>query len=355
MIPFAANASVLSDAAATMVAGEWKKINTGLTRSQVMQNRYDGGENCIFQYASELQWDNVNRRVIYVGGGHNTVWNRLIYYVDNNLWVNYGDINFGMGIQPYDQPAIRSIDPITIYSNNRTGDGSIAKWTDAGGWALDHDLQPHYLEAGGMPVSVEYFPETNSLILFSGVSGKLYRYPLGSDVIYIATYTGDYNSATRYSPVHKVVIFGGGAYKNVWQIDNANIVKKLADAPYDWASSRNTIITVDPISGNFLFFFGSGGGMSQPTEDKFYTFNPTNNVWTQQLWTTKPPIFQTPSSYDPSTFQVVATPISDYGVVMFAFHNLYMTGDPEVWLYKHSNSVSPDTTPPAAPTGLSVN
>jgi hypothetical protein len=142
---------------------------------------------------------------------------------------------------------------------------------------------------------------------------------------------GDYHTLAEYNPVHEVVIFGGGenyspyqAFRTLYKLAPNGSITALRDAPFTLRVNLS-IVTVDPVSGDYLVFGPNG---------EFYAFDVTANTWTQQTGTAP---FASPKR-DSSVTAVdltVATPISTYGVVMFVKHIPGNADQTKVYLYKH--------------------
>jgi hypothetical protein len=181
---------------------------------------------------------------------------------------------------------------------------------------------------------LEYFPELNGLVLANGDSGLLHYDPAANRWSEISGASwGDYHNFAEYSAVHRLMIFGGGEGAGgsvLFRLDAHRQIARLNDAPRRMGTTHS-VVTVDPVGGNFLVFF----------DDASYEFNPLTEVWA--------PLPSVPpwlSLGAPGIFNVVATPISDYGVVLVA---KYAGDDSRVYLYRHRPSA------PAPGLDLSAN
>jgi hypothetical protein len=149
---------------------------------------------------------------------------------------------------------------------------------------------------------------------------------------------GSYRHFAEYNPVRGVVLLGGGP--NLYKLDSSRIVTTLGNAPVPLgtitAGSNKTgaIVTLDPVSGTYLVFSHDGS---------FWVYDVVSDDWTRQPGSG----FFEPTTYGASIFQVVAAPISTYGVTMFV---KFYPDQSKVYLYRHANSIP--TTPPAPPTGF---
>jgi hypothetical protein len=109
---------------------------------------------------------------------------------------------------------------------------------------------------------------------------------------------------------------------------DANLaITRMKDAPVDFSSSGSAgLLTVDPVSGDFLCFTADG---------LFYVYDVVGDMWTLQPGSN----FFDPNIQDITyhIWEVVAAPLSKYGVVTFAKVNYsYST----LYLYKHAASSS---------------
>jgi hypothetical protein len=131
---------------------------------------------------------------------------------------------------------------------------------------------------------------------------------------------GPYHNVAQYSAPHKVVLFGGGnGSKAFSKLDAGGKITALKPAPAD-VGINTAVVTSDPVSGDYLVLF---------KDDRFYCCNPTTNTWTE-LRTEGMPFQMKGSSFD-----VVATPISNHGVTLFF---TAPRKGLKVCLYKHAGS-----------------
>ncbi len=138
---------------------------------------------------------------------------------------------------------------------------------------------------------------------------------------------GPYHNFAEHSPVHKVVIFGGGnGSSDLYKLDAEGKVTTLKKAPIG-IGTMQSIVTVDPVSGDFLVFGKNGS---------FHVYDVAKDAWKEQEG--KVPIFEPSRVKDNKVWHVAATPVSTYGVTMFV---KYYHADPAqawVYLYKHSEA-----------------
>jgi hypothetical protein len=85
-------------------------------------------------------------------------------------------------------------------------------------------------------------------------------------------------------------------------------------------------LTVDPVSGAYLVFGADGS---------FYVYDVAADTWTKQSQTNLfAPVLCDGTCDARFVWQVVATPVSTYGVVAFVKFNF---GNSTVYIYKHAS------------------
>ncbi len=133
---------------------------------------------------------------------------------------------------------------------------------------------------------------------------------------------GPYSNFASYSPSAKAIVFGGGGATKIYKFDAAGRIYKLGDAPITLGIA-SSIITVDPVSGKHLVL---------GKDRSFWEYDTQTDTW-HPLKVSTVPLFEPP--VPPAVFDIVAAPVSTYGVVMFV---KYSPGQSKVYLYKHSTS-----------------
>ncbi len=331
-----AAASALSDAAAALQPGQWTTLNTSNLNRATLD---DGAGYHVLYYTEDLVWDPVSRQLLFVGGGHGTDAEFLRYRESTNAWTrtkpggsawhsnfshayDHNAIIPSLGKFYFRQPAYDPSDRIEIYD--------IASNT----WTRSAPMPYRPGCCGGL----EYFPELNGLVLANGDAGVLHYDPAANRWTEISgAHWGDYHNFAEYSPTHKVMIFGGGESSGtnaVYRLNANRSITRLANAP-GHLGTTHSVVTTDPVSGNFLVFF----------DNSFYELNPATDTWRRM--SAAPP-------WGGGIWGVVATPISTYGVTAFV---RYGGDNSKVYLYRHtagsgstpptiSLSASPATIPP---------
>ncbi len=311
-----AGASALSDAAAALQPGQWVQLSTQNFNSALLD---DGASFDVFYYSEDMTWDPVTRQLLFVGGGHDSDAEFLRYSEATNTWSRskptggFWHANFShaydhnaiipsLGKFFFRQPAYDPSDRIEIF------DIPTQTWTRSA-------TMP---DRPGCCGGLEYFPELNGLVLANGDAGLL-LYNVGSNswqTLSSASW-GDYHNFAEYSPVHKTLIFGGGESSGttaMFRLNADRSITRLNNAPQH-VGETYSIITTDPNSGNHLVFFNNS----------FYEFNPATDTWRLQSGD---------APWSGGVFGTVATPISTYGVILFAHYG--GSSDARVYLYRHS-------------------
>jgi hypothetical protein len=93
--------------------------------------------------------------------------------------------------------------------------------------------------------------------------------------------------------------------------------------------TMQSIVTVDPVSGDFLVFGKNGS---------FFVYNVVNDSWQEQS-NQSPPIFSPTRVPDNKVWHVTAAPVSTYGVNLFVKY--YHADPPRAWAYAYKHSEAP--------------
>jgi len=315
--------------AASMAPATWAELKTFKMVETVVS---DGASGSLFTYSEDGAWDPATRQFLYIGGDHNGIAEFVSYSADTNTWKRLprpswiGTTKGTHTMHGYDHNAI----------NPATGDfyhrpfGGKTIWKcriSTGTWAaLPAIATDDYLACA---MGVEYFPELGGLVVVNGAGGKGSVYLFSEKDQKWTTLArnlpmGTYHNFAEYSPPQKVMIFGGGNENPtaLYKLDAAGKVSPLKNAPVGLGIMQS-IVTVDPVSGDFLVF-GSGG--------TFHVYDGAADSW--KLQSGPVPIFS--PAKDNKIHQIDATPISSYGVTLFA--KFFPGSPPQAWvyLYKHS-------------------
>jgi hypothetical protein len=332
--------SELESLAASMQSGTWVQLNTN-NINPALTSSAGGLTGTILTYAEYIKWDPVRHRLHFIGGDHNgtshTQQMKHVQYDEvSNSWTvlpsqSWFTIPVGLGRHGLDHGAIdpehryfyfRQMDSLTVQRYNLDTE----TWTKM----PDNDI----IQYNSCCVGLEYFPELQGVLWIGVENGNNAGITRLNDqtgqwdrIAQPAAYPiGGYENFAEYNPVHQVVLFGGGAggWKKIHKLDPLGVVTALRDAPVD-LGILDSIVTVDPVSGDYLIF---------TTNEEFYVYNVTTDTWTLEatgssvpIWTTSYPGF--------SVHGVVGGSINTYGV------NVFVTCDGPnactVNLYKHSS------------------
>lgn len=348
-----AAASTLGDAAAQLGAGQWTVLNrsgdgAGFDYKLIESCQPSGCNDTILNYADKGQWNPNTREIEFLGKGHMAEHKHISYSEASNRWVTRPRPGWACGVSANCYGMIHGYEHSAM--NPASGDmyarlassGTVYKWTRATQSWSQLPNGPS-LEVA---IAIEYFPEMGGLLMVGTRNGTgevhLYRESTGNwTQLAGGLGMGPYHNVASYNPVHKVVVFGGGnGSTQLYKVDSSGKVGAIAAAPVG-VGIMQSVFTVDPASGRHLLF-GSGGG--------FYEYDVAGNRWST-LSSAGVPLFRTNDSN--RIWMRVAVPVSTHGVVAFLSEEGANT---RVLLYRHAASVAApaDTTPPAAPSGLTI-
>lgn len=329
-------ASALSDAAAQLQPGQWVQLNTQNFNAALLD---DGAAYQVLQYTEDMVWDPVTRQLLFVGGGHDSDAEYLSYNEATNTWTRRkpgGGPWACCSSHAYDGNAIIPSSGKLFFHQMAWDQADRLDVVDvpSGTWSRTAPMAQH----PGCCVGLEYFPELGGLVMADGRTGVQF-YDASADrwsMITSSVTFGEYHNFAEYSPVHKVLIFGGGegsGGSSLSRMDANRQITRLGNAPQQLGTTH-AIVTTDPNSGNFVVFFGSST----------YEFNPMTDTWSRLTMTVPWTSFGEGGVWD-----TVATPISTYGVIAFA---KYAGNNSRVYLYRHSpgsGAVEPTITFSANP------
>ena len=321
-------ATALSDVAAALQPGQWAELATeGFNQATLG----DGDSYSVFWYAEDLAWEEAHRQLLYVGGGHGSDAEFLTYDEASNRWsvrkpggaIPWDD-NFShaydqlalipaLGRLYFRQPAFSPSDRLEIYHI------ATASWSRSA-------PMPRLPACCG---ALEYFPELGGLVMVAG-AGPIYLYEAATDAwstLSNGTAVGSYHNFAEYSPVHRAMLFGGGEEANgaaLYLLRADRQITRLNDAPSRMGTTHS-VVSTDPVTGHFLVFFNSAA----------YELDPRSQAWAALP---APPWL---AHGEPGVFNVVATPIPTYGVILVA---KYAGDNSRVYVYRHAARAGPTPT-----------
>src|SRR5262245_39461397 len=326
--------------AASMAPGTWAELTTD---NIVPTLRAGGASGAIFGYSEDGAWDPISRQWLYCGGDHGEAPRFVAYSADTNAWrimPHPAWMSTTGTMHGYDHNAIN---PATgDFYHYPAGARVLQKYSVASGTWTTTPAMPFWDYIAGY-MGVEYFPELGGIVVANGGGGSGFVYLFRESTQAWSTLAGGlpmgaYQNFAEYNPVHRVMILGGGnSSSDLYKVDATGTVTTQRPAPVMAGVKHHSIVTVDPVSGDYLIF---------TSDAKFYVYDVVTDTWTLQGGTV--PIF-TPTR-DNAIWHVDASPVSTYGVTMFV---KFFAADPSrawVYLYKHAAGLPPATTTPPAPT-----
>jgi len=348
---FSANASVLSDTAASMSPGEWKLLDAPIPKGYFITESTTS-QPPASQSLAQIDtgyWDPPSKRVYFIGAGHGMIPLFAQYDEATNSWLSGSLEGFGGHTHGYDHNALDIVNR-KLFRAKYNSTRSFIYDLDTQAWSENFNpTLPKYL---GIINAFEYFPEVNGLLLLDYRQEKVRMLKHGStqwETILENTGINGYQSMMEYNPVHHIMYLGGGyndgtgAYtlKNLFVLDKDFNLKEVASSPrgfvLSYSNDKGSTNTVDPVTGNLLIFANDGN---------LYEYHYDKNVWSTK-----------PANYPPimaegryPALASVSIRIDTYGVIMI----IKTRGESlsEAWLYKHSPSEI--VPPPTQPKNLSI-
>jgi hypothetical protein len=139
-----------------------------------------------------------------------------------------------------------------------------------------------------------------------------------------STTWGGYEVISQYSPVHKVVMLGGGNSNNVCYTLNTQLQLTRKSSPSFTLAANQSLNSLDPVGGNFIVYDMRGN-------QEWWEFDPSADTWSRITG-----MVNEPSLGNGSLFH---TPIPEHNVIMVYKHAYSdQPQNREVWLYRHSKS-----------------
>lgn len=342
----AAGASQLGDAAAAMQAGQWRQLATSNINATLIAS---GASGIVFGFTETIKWDPTSRQLFFLGGDHADVPHFIRYQESTNSWARLPRPSW-MGsatMHGYDHTAIDAQRRF-LYHRPYPGGSSVHRYNiDTQSWSSLPAPPNSVMGYDNCCVGIDFFPELDAVVyasVESGNDGALVKLDVTTNqwsrVTQPVLTMGTLHHFAEYNPVHKVVLFGGGdGSRNVYKVNASGQVTTLRQAPVT-LGVQSSIVTVDPISGDYLVFTEAG---------QFYVYKVATDTWTAQSGASALPIWTT--SYSNAVHGVVAAPIATHGVTLFVTCN--GSNDCRVNLYKHGSG-NPVPTP-ASPTNVQAN
>lgn len=341
--PIAAQASnPLATLAASMQPGTWAELPT-INMNETLQA--GGSSHSYLPYSDDMVWDPTTEQVFYIGADHLAPEGPqfISYSAITNTWQKLPrpswlvSLIFFHGYEHTAIDAARGLIYHRPYGDRQVHRYEIATQT----WT---DLPLDSLSNGSCCEALSVFPDMNGLIWVRGDT-TIQKYDESTNQ-WIQQATGLQLGGTwhqsEYDPIDHVLIFYSANFNQLYKMTSSGMITTLGAIPINLYDGFGYVgnLTIDPATGTYLALTA--------TARQFYTYNINTNVWTLQ---------NNPTLPDMTNASVVSTPISTYGVTMFAMCRGSI--DCHTYLYKHSGNTSPpppqDTIPPTITNVTSTN
>ncbi|MCF6263053.1 MAG: hypothetical protein L3J24_05640 [Xanthomonadales bacterium] len=299
--------SALSIAAASMEVGESMIFDTiGFDYDLV---NACGASTFIVDWARDAVWNSFNQEIHFIGQGHYACQKHIKYLENDNTWYEVSRADWeDVGIRhAYEHNTIDTGTGAFYYG--RYNSKSIKKYLN-GNWTT----LPSFPGPRAITRAIEYFPEMNGLVVLDSQAGILLFNEITDEwsVLSGPVEMGAYHVFAEYSPVHKVIIFGGGngSTKVNKLTADGTVDTNIADSPVVLGVASNQgLVQVDTSTGNFLAFLDN---------NTQYEYDVASDSWS---------FFDDENISISSTISVV---IPEYDVILFASRSgvtLYKLGD----------------------------
>jgi len=315
------HSTALGDLAKTMKPGTWEELSTNNLPKTVIDNGVSGSS---LGFAENGKWDPNSRQFLFMGMDHGADMAKFIIYRESdNTWRRQPRPAYVKGNHGFDHQAIdpiqgvfylRVYNSITIYRYVISTDS----WSTLP--AIPDNIKGYIQVAGGLA----FFPELGGLVFVNGGGGDVFFYEEktkawskpGSGLA-----MAQYHNFAEYNPIHKVIVFGGGnGSSDLHKLDSNKQAKTMSNAPINIGTVWGSVFTVDPVSGDYLVMGG---------DESFRVYDVVNDAWKTQAGPA--PVFA--ASRGDGCYNIIASPISTYGVTMFVTFDFE---DSKVFLYKHT-------------------
>lgn len=321
-VPPPAAATVLSVAAASLAAGQCRKLSTTLLGSTL----HFGAEGSNFiKWANSAYYDPTRKEIGFIGKMESSnPYHWLVYDETNNSWSNnralWSSGNFsGHG---YDHNAF---DPATgtVYFRPY-GDGVVRTWNGAWGTLAD------WVSSAEIVGGLTWFPGVG-LVYNDGKGERRYS---GGSWSTIRSLGGDsYHDISEHNSTANVLIFGGGNGSSYYKMTSGLTITSIASPPFGLGAGETQGLLVTDTSSDQLI-------ARNPNDGAWAQYDISANAWTtlsQSSGNGSNPQTGLPNLGVNATGQhVIACPVPAYGVIVFIQYKGSGSTAAEVWVYKHS-------------------
>ena len=340
--PSGVGATALSDAVATCTKLDSYCELTGVASSIPLDLVDSQNGHNILEYASKGIWDERLQKLTFFGEGHISNPYTITYTESTNTWakVAMDPMTFR---HSYSNHAINPILGRWYYKDYGVCPGSIRRFATSTNSEFSQSAAGSFGNRDTCYSALEYFPDLGMVIFAGlengsdwGIQGFTDSLSGGGSWQRIGTNPGTYTvgggtGQMIYNPVYRFLIFGGDN-GNIWKVDQALRITQLASAPCSMSiSGPFPILSVDPVSGDFVLLCGSGPA---------YKFDPTvgsTGTWTQIA--SAAPFFESGGPGN-GYFSVIAIASKTHGGIFFlecgGVANCRNGLKPRMWFLRHS-------------------
>ncbi|HET6583103.1 MAG TPA: hypothetical protein VFG69_06645 [Nannocystaceae bacterium] len=313
-----ASASPLSELAASLEPGEWGELATEEIDAVLSAS---GASGIQIPYAEDIVWDPQTQQLHFLGGDHADIADHISYSADTNTWQTLERPSWiGEGtMHGYDHSAIdvgRRFVYHRPFANNVVHRYDI----DSDTWTM---LPSPPDEGTSCCDALEFFPDMDGILWAHHSYFELWLFAESTQewtLVDDSLPAGTTWEVAEYNPVHRLVLFTSA--ETMYQLANDGAVTEIGPlgAPIYDGTGYNGVLTVDPVSGDFLVSTPAGEG-----DRTFHVYGVIENAWAE---------LPTQPDLDLTSTGMVATPIADHGVTLFVYcHGGTPCG---VLAYKHA-------------------
>lgn len=338
--------TALGDFCAALQPGQWGQFTAHQNAAPVL-GQTGGASGMIFGYTDKAVWDTRTGRIIYIGSDHHNApgtgdarW--VQYDEQTNAWSMLADAPWmpttvGAGaMHGYHHISIDPAGRRILYRQYNGGEHLLDMRT--GTWTTLPSARALIGANNAITSAVDYAPwrGTHGLYLYfnmgpNGTPGSLLGWDVATGAWVVLAdqtlSTGEYQQVLEVSVKKRVAIMGGGvAAPNaaVHTFDRNGVVTPNRTTAPQQFGVQQSIVTVDPVSGDFFFLW--------PTA--WWRYDPDANAWTQMGGVA--PVLAPPNNnaQESVVHGVVACPCPTHGVILFP--KFVNDADISIWVYKHA-------------------
>jgi hypothetical protein len=319
--------TTLDEGAAALQPGQWGELVTQGINDTLSETGPTSHSGVITGFADKMVWDPTTRQGFFVGSDHDVLQQFVSFNANTNTWQRLPrgywmpaptDYNNGMG-HGYEHSMIDPKSRSYYFHKDCEAQVPINRYDiDTQTWTGIAAPLPEQHYGQACYIATEYFPDAQGLLFVD--SGGAYFLPDGSTTWTVlapllSLPMGGYQHFASYNPIQKVIVFGGGNGGNqIYKLDASLKITPLKTPPISDIGVNATLVTCDPVSGEYLVFTNDSG---------LYGYDVATDTWTLKASGPTLPIWdQSPYLNPPEpTFALVATPIPELGVIFIVTAN----------------------------------